>query len=382
MGSALSPNSRIPYFDGRLSFAAEWATLSGEIERVFDLGKFSDSTVTRELEDAIAGYTGARFAVAVDNCVDGIYIMLRAAGVGRDDEVIVPALHGRDAVLAVARVGAVPVVVDVEPDSYTIAAEAARRAITERTRALLTAHSFCQPADLRSLQEISTESGLLLLEVAPEGIGMRFGGRHVGCSGAAGVLAFPPAGLLAALGQAAVIVTDDAALAEEFVLLRHHGRSPDVPGRKAAVSGSAACSGLNSKVDEIQAAVLRARLPRLAALVERRAALAAKFTSGLAGVAQVRTPTIVPRTEPTVAVWQRYVIEVDARDVVAAELAGVGIETAALTLSAPDGPAPDCPNAAAAAARALALPFYPDLSDEQVEHICREIARIVAERLT
>jgi dTDP-4-amino-4,6-dideoxygalactose transaminase len=328
---------RVPWFDGRASFRAAWPAVEAQINRVFAHDKFVNGKLTAELEQAIARYTGARYAVGVNSGADALYLVLRAVGVGEGDEVVVPADAEWSSVAAVERAGATPVCTPGKPG-------------TGRTGAVLAAHSYGRTPDLGTLRKIAAETGVPLVEDASRAVGSRHEGVHAGLSGAAGALSFAPDSPLGALGDAGMVITDDRELATRCMMLRHHGRISEAPGRTTDVSSPAALIGVNSKMDEIQAAVLLARLDALDGALARRREVAARYTARLTGISGLDLPDQ--------EVWPAYVVEADRRDDLAAHLTRAGVQT-------------EVPRAVTS----LALPVHPDLSAGDVDHACDAISR-------
>jgi len=366
------------FFDGRESFAAQWNDIARQVNRVFDHGTFSQGTLTAELEEAIKKYTGACFTIGVNSGTDALTLMLRAIGAGPGDEVVVPALACASSASAVCDVGATPVFADVAPGSYAIAPDAVRSRLTGRTRVIMPVHPFGRMADMATLRTIARDAGAVLVEDSRQAIGLRYAYTHAGLFGTAGALSFAPDKPLGALGDAAMVITGDETVADRCAVLRHHGRTGGEPG----VSSPAVIIGINSKMDELQAAVLLARLPWLGGAIARRAELAARYTSLLAEITHVITPAAGAREDPADRVWHAYVIEAERRDALADRLSRSGIETRVpypvpLHLQPAfrhlDGRSGDHPVAEATAGRMLALPLHSDLSLSDIERTCRAI---------
>jgi UDP-2-acetamido-2-deoxy-ribo-hexuluronate aminotransferase len=377
-GTTEHGTAAVPFFTGAASLRRDWDSLEARLRTVADSGRFTFGPLGRELEQAIAALTGAKHAVAVGNGTDALIILLRAAGVGPGDEVIVPAYTFFASASAVLHVGADPVLVDILPGSYAMDPAAARAAITDRTRAIMPVHLFSQMADMRPLRDLADEHGLLLLEDSAEGIGMVMGGTHAGLWGAGGVLSFFPTKTLGSLGDAGMVLTDDDAVAERARRLRSHGQQVDGSYEYLEL-------GYNSRLDEIQSAVLLTRLETLSADIARRAALAARYSEQLAALAPgLETPWLAATAEPGNQVWYVYLIESDHRDDLVAYLDehGVGTEvyyprplTAQPALRHLPGARHPVPVAEAAARRAVGLPLYPDLTDSQVDRVCDLVHR-------
>ncbi|MFF0494505.1 DegT/DnrJ/EryC1/StrS family aminotransferase [Nocardia sp. NPDC004068] len=372
----------VPFFSQARSFRESWPEIQKNVDAVFDRGKYSHGRQVAQFERAVAEYTGAEFAVAVNSGTDALVLLLRAAGIGPGDEVIVPAYTFFATASAVALVHATPVFADItDTGDYAIDLDAASRLVTERTRAIMPVHLFHQLADLDALTAFADRHGIDLLEDSAEAIGMRWNGIHAGLHGRGGVLSFFPTKTLGALGDAGMVITNDAAIAADVQVLRHHGRMGRTVDHIAGISNLSGVSGTNSKMDDIQAAVLLAKLATLDADIARRAELAAAYDQRLAGIDGVtRTPRVV---RPTAPVYYVYLIEVERRDELAEYLTARGIGTEIyyprpLPLQpcfAGERNRPEnFPNAMAAASRAIALPFYPDLTEPDIDAVCSAIS--------
>jgi dTDP-4-amino-4,6-dideoxygalactose transaminase len=360
----------IPFFSGAKSIQAIWPGLEQRLRGVAGRGKFTSGAEVAELEQALAAYTGAEHVVMVGSATDALIITLRALGIGPGDEVIVPAYTFFASASAVLHVGAQPVLVDILPESYAMDPARARAAITPRTKAIMPVHLFHQMADIATLGKLAEDHGLLLLEDSAEAIGMRANGKHAGLFGRAGVLSFFPTKTLAALGDAGAVITDDGELAARVRRMRAHGQPVEGEYEHAEL-------GWNSRCDEVQAAVLLERLGVLDADIERRAAIAERYTKGLASL--VTTPVQVPSVYESNLVWYVYLIEAERRDDLVTFLSANGVETevyyprpltAQPCLASLPGPRHPVPVATRASERAVALPLYPDLTDEQADRVC------------
>ncbi|WP_030775515.1 DegT/DnrJ/EryC1/StrS family aminotransferase [Streptomyces sp. NRRL S-920] len=362
----------VPFFSGAVGLHATREGLSARVRRIAESGHFVDGPAVAELEEAVSAYTGARYAVACNNASDALILMMKAAGIGAGDEVIVPAYTFLATASCVVHAGAEPVFADVLPDSYALNPDSVRAAIGPNTKAIMAVHLFHQAADLHTLREIAYEHGLDFFEDSAEAIGMRVGDTHAGLWGRAGVLSFFPTKTLGALGDAGMLITDDEELARRATHLRRPG--PAVQGDGPTLIG------MDSRCDELQAAVLLTRLQSLDADISRRAELSARYTARLAPLAPVvTTPVRADAREPSNLVWYVYLIETERRDELVGFLQenGVGTETyyprpltAQPCFRGRPGTRVPVPVAEAAAERALALPLYPDLTEAQVDRVC------------
>ncbi|QBI55530.1 DegT/DnrJ/EryC1/StrS family aminotransferase [Streptomonospora litoralis] len=380
----------IPFFSQRDTFARLWPDIRAHCCEVLDHGKYSHGRKVAELESALAAWTGARHVVGVNSGTDALVLLLRAAGLQPGDEVVVPAFSFVASASAVVLARGRPVFADIEPDTYAVDPASAAAAVTARTRALMPVHLFCQMAEMDALGALAESRGLTLVEDSAEAIGMRWNGTHAGLLGAGGVLSFFPAKTLGAIGDAGAVLTDDPDLARTAAALRHHGRRGHTLDHFPGIAAPTSLPGLNSKMDDLQAAVLLAKLAHLDTAIRRRAELAAAYTEllhDMPGV--VRLPAVAPRSAATEPVHYVYLAEFEDRDALADHLArhGVGTEVyypRPLHLQpcfADLGHGPgDFPNAEAACARALALPLHPDLTPAEIHRVCALIGRFYTGR--
>ncbi|CAL9486254.1 dTDP-3-amino-3,4,6-trideoxy-alpha-D-glucose transaminase [Actinosynnema sp. ALI-1.44] len=373
----------VPFFTQSDTFSRLWPTTRRHIVDLARNGKYSHGAKVAELERALADYTGARHVVGVGSGTDALVLLLRACGLRPGDEVVVPAFSFIATASSVVLAGGRPVFADIEPDGYGLSAASVAAVAGSRTRFVMPVHLFHHTADMTALASL----GLTVVEDSAEAIGMRHGGVHAGLLGAGGVLSFFPTKTLGAIGDAGAVLTDDPGVADTVAALRHHGRFGPTLGDFPAINTTTGVAGQNSKMDDLQAAVLLAKLGRLEADVRRRAALADRYAERLAGVPGVRK---LPAARPGVrGVFYVYVVEVDRRDELAAHLASRGVETEVyyptpLHLQpcfAELGHRPgDFPHAEAACRHTLALPLYPDLPLSAVDRVCAEIADFLSGR--
>lgn len=381
--AAIPHSTPVPFFTQSASFEQLWPLISKGVDAVVSHGKYSHGRQVAELERALRDYTGARFVLGVNSGTDALVLLLRAAGLRPGEEVLVPAFTFIATASAVVLAGGRPVFTDIEPESYAMDPAALAAAITPRCRFVLPVHLFCQLADLDAIGAVARRAGLTVLEDSAEAIGMRWRGRHAGLLGAGGVLSFFPTKTLGALGDAGAVLTDDPEIAERVAALRHHGRGGRTLDHFPGISNETALIGCNSKMDDIQAAILLAKLTRLDADIARRGELAAAYSAQLSQIPGItRLPRVIKRNADQVSAYYVYLIEGEDRDALARHLAARGVETeiyypTPLHLQpcfAHLGHRPgDFPVAEAACARTLALPLYPDLTVAQVDRVCAVI---------
>jgi dTDP-4-amino-4,6-dideoxygalactose transaminase len=305
---------KVPFLD----LGATYLELRGEIDaavaRVLASGWYLLGKELSAFEEEFAAFVNARQCVGMGNGLDALQLCLRAMDVGAGDEVIVPANTFIATWLAASHVGAVPVPVEPDPLTLNLSAAGLEEAITPRTRAVIPVHLYGHPADMDPILEVARRHRLWVLEDAAQAHGARYRGRPVGALGHAAAWSFYPGKNLGAFGDGGAVTTDDPALAERLRLLRNYGSR--VKYRHEEV-------GTNSRLDELQAAVLRVKLARLREWNDRRRAVAARYAEELCETS-VQLPTVAPWAEPA---WHLYVIRTAERDAFRDGLAARGVET-------------------------------------------------------
>ena len=360
-----------------VDLAAQYRQIKDEIDAavsgVFESGQFILGPNVAAFEAEVATFLGLEHAVGVASGTDALVIALRTAGVQPGDEVIIPAYSFFATAGAVLTIGARPVFVDVEPGTYLIDAEQVESAITGRTRAIVPVHLYGQPAEMDTILAMAEERGLAVIEDNAQAFGAEYQGRKAGSLGDSGCLSFYPTKILGAYGDGGMLVTDDADMAAAARKLRTHGW-----GKKYFPE----MLGYNSRLDELQAAILRVKLRHLSEWTARRQALAEMYTAALAGLDLELPQAAQGRTH----IYFVYVVGSDARDNLQQRLAESGIASEiyfpqALHLAKPCRSlgyrAGQFPVAEAASRRLLALPFYPELSDAQVDEVCTAVKHAV-----
>jgi dTDP-4-amino-4,6-dideoxygalactose transaminase len=343
------------------------AAVNAAIQRVIDRGWFILGPEVSAFEEEFASAMGAAHAVGVGTGTDAIALLLRGLGIGPGDEVITAPVSAAYSALAIMMVGARPVFADLDPVRLTLDPGAAAAAITPRTAAIMPVHLYGQPADMPTFEALAARHNLALVEDACQAHAATSAGRAVGTFGAGGAFSFYPTKNLGALGDGGAIVTRDAALAERIKRLRNGGQTD----RYRHVE-----FGVNSRLDEMQAAILRARLPLLAGWTETRRALAARYRHGLAGAAIVVPPECDPGH-----VYHLFPVLTRDRDAVRARLTAAGIETLihypiplpqqeALAAAQPA----DCPVATRVTNEVMSLPLHPQLTLAAVDIVCAAVA--------
>jgi dTDP-4-amino-4,6-dideoxygalactose transaminase len=364
----------IPFVDLRRQHAALREELLAAMARVLDSSQFVLGGEGRALEGELAARSGVRHAVGVGSGTDALRLALAAAGVGPGDEVLTPAYSFVASASTIAMLGATPVFVDIDPETFTLDVAAAERALTPRTRAVVPVHLYGHPAAMDRLVALARAHRLLVIEDAAQAVGAAWAGRAVGSWGDATCYSFYPTKNLGACGDGGMIVTDREDLADRARRLRHHGDS----GRYHHVE-----LGYCSRLDELQAAVLRVKLARLAAWTEARRRLAARYRAGLAGA-----PLGLPVERPEARhVWHLYAVRHPQRDAFAKALADLGVGTSVhYPLPVPGQPMfggggeRRFPEAWRASRETLCLPCFPELTDAEQDAVIAA-ARQACERV-
>jgi dTDP-4-amino-4,6-dideoxygalactose transaminase len=342
------------------------ADVRAAIDRVIARGWFVLGPEVAAFEDEFAAASGAAHAVGVGTGTDAIALILRALGIGAGDEVITSPLSAAYSALAIMMAGARPVFADIDPQRAALDPARIEERISPRTRAILPVHLYGQPADMPAIERIAARHHLAIVEDCCQAHLATCGGRPVGTIGAAGAFSFYPTKNLGALGDGGAIITNDAALAARLKRLRNGGQTDRYHHLEP---------GINSRLDDIQAAVLRARLPRLRAWTERRRRLAARYRERLAGA----PVTALPECDAG-HVYHLFVVETADRDAVQAHLASLGIETLIhYPLPIPRQPAlaaeqpAECEVAARLCGRIFSLPLHPAMRDEDVDGVAAAV---------
>jgi UDP-N-acetyl-3-dehydro-alpha-D-glucosamine 3-aminotranferase len=364
MPDAAGVASAIPF--NALTPGEDRAAIEEAMRRVIASGWFILGPEVEQFEQDFARASGAAHAVGVGTGTDAIALALRALGIGEGDEVVTAPLSAAYSGLAVMMTGARPVFADIDNERMTLDPEKIAAAVTARTRAVMPVHIYGQPADMTAIAAVCDRHRLAIVEDCCQAHLATCGGRPVGTFGAAGAFSFYPTKNLGALGDGGAIITNDAALAARVRRLRNGGQID----RYHHVE-----FGVNSRLDELQAAVLRARLPFLPGWTARRRALAARYRAALSGA-----PVHVPAEMDPGHVYHLFPVRTTERERLQASLKARGIGTLVhYPVPLPRQPAlasarpAECPIADRVCAEVMSLPMYPALSDEDVARIARAV---------
>jgi dTDP-4-amino-4,6-dideoxygalactose transaminase len=355
----------IALVDLRAQYHSIQKEIDAAVSSTLESGHFILGSQVTNFEECVASYLSVNFAIGVASGTDALVIALRALAIGPGDEVIVPAYTFFATAGAVMSVGAKPVFVDIDPQTYQMDVSKIESAITPKTKVIIPVHLYGHPVETNPLLEIAREHGLKVIEDNAQGFGAEYLGRKTGSFGDIGCLSFFPTKNLGAYGDGGMIVTNDSALAERMRMLRTHG------WKKKYFSEEV---GYNSRLDTLQAAILQAKFPYIDSWNEKRRELAKRYNEHLAPLG-----VVVPvECEWAKHVYHLYIIRSRKRDELQAFLKQKGIASEVYYPLPPHLAAPcrklgykegDFPHAEQASRETLALPLYPELTVEQQDEV-------------
>lgn len=354
-----------------LDLAAQNGPLRAEIQaamaRVIDANAFIMGPDVASFEQEMQRHLGVKHAIGCANGSDGLVIALQALGVGPGDEVITTTFSFFATAGSIARLGATPVFADIDPATFNLDPAQVEARITPRTKAIMPVHLFGQMAPMKPFMDLARKHGLKVVEDAAQAVGSREDGAVAGSVGDVGVLSFFPSKNLGCFGDGGMVLTNDDALAEVVRSLRVHG------GGKVRYHHERV--GMNSRLDTLQAAILRVKLPHLEAWSEGRRRVAARYDALFAGVPRLRTPARLTRMTH---IYNQYTLRVPERDALQAKLQAEKIGCAVYyplplhlqrCFAQFGGKSGQCPEAERAADEVLSIPVYGELTDGQIQRV-------------
>ncbi len=369
--------ARIPFVDLVRQYRAHQTEIQSSMSRVVESGRFVGGREVVEFEREFSKYIGCRFGVGTGSGSDALRLALLAMGIGPGDEVVTASYTFVSTVDAILHTGANPVFVEIDPKTYTLDTNELARVMTPKVKAVMPVHLFGQSADMAPIQEICTASGAALVEDAAQAHGARYQGHMCGSMGRVSCFSFYPSKNLGAYGDAGFVATNDSELAERVTLLREYGQSEKYRHKLV---------GFNSRLDALQASVLRAKLGYLEAWNLRRRELAALYNESLRGVDGIATPV---EAAGRYHIYHVYAISTHKRDALRDHLSKAGIETGIhypvpvhlqdsyRNITSRRGRLDDTE---AASATELSLPMFPELEAEEVLAVCEAIAQFSSSR--
>jgi dTDP-4-amino-4,6-dideoxygalactose transaminase len=365
-----SPTTAIPMVDLRTQYRALQPEIQAALAEVLESSAFIGGEACREFEREFATFCRAGAACGVANGSDALYLALRALAIGPGDEVVTTPFTFVATAEAITRVGARVVFADLDERTLNLDPAAVESALTPRTRAILPVHLYGHPADMPRFQTLAGQAGVELVEDAAQAHGAEVGGRRAGTLGRLACFSFFPSKNLGAYGDGGMLVSDDVDLLAKVRLLANHGSKKKYWH---------AMEGVSSRLDNLQAAILRVKLKRLEEWNERRRTVAALYHQALAGLPGLTLPEELPGYR---AVYHLYTVRLAQRDALAAHLTSrhiasavhyprpLHLQQAYEYLGIEEG---RFPVAERAAREVLSLPMYPELTPGQVERIAAEV---------
>lgn len=370
------PTMQVPLLDLKAQYRSIKKEIDQAVAEVFESQYFILGPKVQQCEEKLAQYCQVAHAVGVSSGTDALLLALMAEGIGPGDEVITPPHSFFATAGCVARLGAKPVFVEIDPATFNLRPELLEAAITPRTRAIIPVHLFGQMADMDPVMELAARHKLIVIEDAAQALGSEYKGRRAGSIGHYGCFSFFPSKNLGAAGDAGLVTTQDAARAEKLQVIRNHGAKPKYFHKVI---------GGNFRLDALQAAVVSAKLPHLDGWTQKRQENAARYNrffaqAGLVERKLVTTPFEAPERRH---IYNQYVICVTRRDELLKHLtqAGIGNE---IYYPVPfhlqecfaylGGQRGDFPASEFAAENSLAIPVYPELTPAQQEYVVATIS--------
>lgn len=363
--------TKVPLLDLKAQYQTIRHEIRRAVDRLLESQYFINGPEVQQLEEVVAAYCSCKRAVGVSSGTDALLCSLMALGIGPGDEVITTPYTFFATAGSIWRTGAKPVFVDIEADSYNINTQQIERTITSRTKAIIPVHLFGQCADMDPILELATRYKLFIIEDAAQSIGATYKGRKAGSMGTVGCLSFFPSKNLGGAGDGGMIVTNDAVLADKISMLREHGMRPKYYYKYI---------GGNFRLDTLQAAVLLVKLKYLDSWSEKRRQNARHYDELFKDCMGVTVPVVRPYN---ISIYNQYVIRVAAqRDQLMQFLNTHGIGTAIYyplslheqecfrSLGYKRG---DFPESEKAAAETIALPIYPELTEEQIRYVAGKV---------
>jgi len=369
------PDARIPVLDLAPEISSLWNELNAAFQEVLRSGHFIMGEQVGTFEAQIAAYLGVKHAIGLNSGTDALVIGLRALGIEPGDEVITTPFSFFATAEAASIIGATPVFVDIDPQTYNLDIDQVAAAITPRTRAIIPVHLYGHAADLDPLLDLAAKHGIQLLEDVAQAFSGEYRGRKLGTLGKAGAFSFFPSKNLGAYGDAGMLVTNDDSVAQSARMLRAHGSLKKYHNQTV---------GYNSRMDTLQAAILSVKLPHVDAWSEGRRAAAACYNAMLADLPGIVTPCEAPYAHH---VYHQYTIRIKEgrRDVVQSKLDAAGVSTM-IYYPVPLHRLPvyaernlHFPISEAAAAEVLSLPIWPQITTEIQERVVTALRRTLME---
>jgi dTDP-4-amino-4,6-dideoxygalactose transaminase len=360
-------DSKIPILDLSPQYQSLKTEIYAAIDRVLESGQFIMGPDVKQFEQEVAAYLGVKHAIAVNSGTDALVIGLRSLGIGAGDEVITTPFSFFATAESISSVGATPIFVDIDPKTFNIDPAKIKDRITSRTKAIMPVHLYGNPAAMTQIIEIAQANGLKIIEDCAQSFGARYAGKMTGTIGDVGSYSFFPSKNLGAYGDGGLIATNDDAIADLARMLRVHGARKKYHNE---------IIGYNSRLDTLQAAILRVKLPHIDEWNAGRRRVASLYTELLKDIPEIIAPEVVSGH-----VFHQYTIRIikGNRDKVASDLASKGISTMIYYPIAQDrlpiyaGKYPSNNVSDKLGTQVLSLPIWPELDDENIKRIASSL---------
>jgi len=307
---------KVPPLDPSREYQEVKTEIDTRLSKIFESGRFILGSEVKEFEEKFSSWIGVRRSIGVASGTDALILSLKALGIGAGDEVITSTFTYFATVEAIVSVGAIPRLVDIDPETFQINGDLIESVVTEKTKAIVVVHLFGQCVDMDAIDLVAARNNLLVIEDVAQAHGATWDGKKAGSLGSAGCFSFYPTKNLGAAGDAGVVTLDSEEVEEKLLSIRAHGASPDDKYFHQSF-------GMNSRLDEIQAAVLNAKLGKLDSWIEARQRIAETYTAAFQEKADwIIPPSIISKSNH---VYHQYVIRTDQRDNLAHHLKDVGV---------------------------------------------------------
>lgn len=355
---------KVPFVGYKLQYQNLKNEIDSVMQDVLGRGDLIMRKDNDEFEEKLAKFVGTKYAIGLNSGTDALFLSLLALGIGKGDEVITVSHTFIASIAVIAQAGATPILVEVGED-FEMDANKIEEAITEKTKAIIPVHYNGRMADMDKIMEIAKKHNLYVVEDSAQGLGSSLNGKKAGSIGITGCYSFYPAKILGCFGDGGALTTNDETIIEKIKLLRDHGQKTKT---------ELVCFGWNSRLDNLQAAVLNVKMNHLPKWLERRREIAKMYNIGLADVKQVKIPFGF-ESENRYDVFQNYVLRAEKRNDLYNFLKEQGVETlikdpvanhlqVGLNLSNSN-----LPFSKQLADEVISLPMYPELTDEQVKYV-------------
>jgi len=360
---------KVPFVNYPLQYQILKNEIDAAIQDVLRRGDLILREDVEKFERSLADFIGTKYVVALNSGTDGLFFSLKVAGIGEGSEVITVSHTFVASISAIVQAGAVPVLVDVKED-FLMDAEKIEEAITLKTKAIMPVHINGRVCDMDRLTNIAEKHNLIVIEDSAQALGAKFKGKKAGSFGLTGSFSFYPAKILGCFGDGGAVVTDDEKIAEKIRLFRDHGQKS---------KNEIVYYGWNSRLDNLQAAVLNVKFKYLPGWIKRRREIAKIYNDGLSNISEIKLPPAPDSDEKHFDIYQNYVLKAEKRDELFKFLKENGVETLI------KDPVPNhwqkglnlshfkLPYTEQLAKEVISLPMYPELTDEQVEYTINSV---------